>query len=345
MVFGFECEALMKAYQEHLKIQEANLAPSPWHGSIPIDYAIDCLILNVDLNQTIVAVDKVQGKNIDKIVLTALTIAVKGMWQENGKYESFYDYAYGEGVRLGRDRFEKKKIKEEIIKSFFSVLHKADIAFHDQMFEIYQSAVAIRKKQKTIVSQSFYNLIETLQTCKIPFRIILRTFGNEGNEVAKEIQKHTQINFKTGTFNENYSFEYGGETKEIIEMIALKKVFSLMQLDHWCIKDNWLHWNINGEKFDSGKLFLFDLSSRVHSMFFDDNIFPSGSIKNIVHPFCVTPFCQGTDSKIDELISRKILVPVDFLQTIFDEHYFEKHVIESLKIRSIKDNTADNPAA
>ena len=288
------------------------------------------LVIHVDINQTIVPVDTVQQKGAPDVIAHALAKFMTCKWDDDTNPMSYHDYVFNVAIPGPRsDRALKKQRKERVVQ-FVDYLEEIDHPFASQTRVTHATALQIIADSSTAerrVVPSFYKLIEVLQREKIRFRIVLRSFGNEVNTVAEELTRNAHIAFRRGSFTAHGFHEVG---KEDLMPLGATDTFKLFQQSSWAVQDDWAYWNSREEQFQYGKLFPYHVSEYVHPMFFDDNIFSASSKTNIVCPFDFVPAENGD---IDELISKRILVPTDLVASVFDENYFINHVARSLELR------------
>ena len=295
------------------------------------------VVIHVDINQTIVPVDAVQQKGASDVVAHAFAKSMRYPWKKDIVPMTYHDFVFNVDVPGPRsDKALKKQRKQKAIH-FIDYLETRQLAFAPQVRTTYEVAlkmIAASSLESRRVVPSFYRLIETLQRDGVEFTIILRSFGTEVNAVAKELKENTGIAFRRGSF-EAHLFQ--DAEKETPHLLGQSEAYKLFQQDSWAVQDEWGYWNSHEEQFQYGKPFPFCLSPDVHSIFFDDNIFPSDAPTNIVCPYDLADHHYGD---IDDLTRRSILVPVDLIATIFDPHYFINHVARSLTFSEIKEKEA-----
>jgi len=288
------------------------------------------VVMHVDINQTIVPVDTVQQKGAPDVIAHALAKFMPCKWDDDTEPMSYHDYVFNIAIPGPRsDKALKKQRKARVVR-FVDHLEEIDHPFAAQTRATHETALKMIADSSTAarrVVPSFYRLIEALQKEKITFRIILRSFGNEVNTVAEELTRNTGIEFRRGSFKAHGFHEVG---HEIAMPMGATDTFKLFQQSSWAVQDDWPYWNSREEKFQYGKLFPYHATQYVHSMFFDDNIFPAASPTNIV---CPIDFVTVKYGDIDELTQQGILVPANLVASVFDENYFINHVARSLGLR------------
>lgn len=170
------------------------------------------LLLYVDVNKTMIMMDPIQGKDIDHVVNDILAEHSYGIvdsttneWtaQENGTI-SFSNYLRTNYPTNGGDKKKNKKIRKELRKTFTDPSNpgahlKPD--YHHLLdcltlpSEIAHTAPAYDVGLETkyhFILPSFFNLILHLEREKRSFSIILRTFGQDIHQIAKEFNGFCQ---------------------------------------------------------------------------------------------------------------------------------------------------------
>jgi len=157
---------------------------------------------------------------------------------------------------------------------------------------------------------------------KLPFTVILRTFGKDLDEVITEIEEHPEhMQFK-------YRGKYTGPQLSIQNQIKTndKEAFAFFveSGENFAIQDDWSHWNKDGERGRSGKTFLYDKTSYYLSLFFDDNI--TGGERDIVRPCEIT----GDTASNQELL-EEYLFPVLTKEAMLHDNYYVDKVLLALE--------------
>lgn len=172
-------------------------------------------------------------------------------------------------------------------------------------------------------------LINDLEKLKTPFTIILRTFGNDAQNVINELEKKTKIQFgnfaafKDGCLTDNNK-NILKTTNEILESIKPNQ--------HGAWQDDYLHWHSHGETHTYGKPYPINLNSKdTVPIFFDDN----ATDKKILS-------VQVTSGNVSDqpMLQKKLtklgrIVPVNTLRAILEEDYFQNCVDFALKQRVV----------
>lgn len=283
------------------------------------------LILHFDVNKTLINSDSVTGKTSDEILINQLAEDTPYQWDSNQPAMTYKAYVKtlvpGEDSDLGI-----KKKRREITFQFLETVKK----YPEISQQVHGQYQLLKEKSVDSVFPSFVKLVEKLKAHHIAFVIILRSFGNDLNEVEKEIFKQTGISFsKWGVFKEGVLHLRGDEKKTIARTNELFEFFSKSQ-EHISINDSYKDWNSNDERAMSGKKFVFDQGSKgrkvTHlSFFFDDNL-TGDSTKDIV-----APYTEDGDFVSTSVLIGKILFPVHTGQAILNENYYIDHINHGLK--------------
>lgn len=169
--------------------------------------------------------------------------------------------------------------------------------------------------QTSAVFPSFYHLIEVLQKRGISYSIYLRSFGQDIQDVSREIGISQFGELRQGVFYV--------EDKCFQDPSAIYQ--ELKRLGHVAIHDDWAYWAANGKGAFYGKPFYIDREdTQVISLFFDDNL-----DENIVSPVDVK---TGEPIAIEELVQSGQAIRVDTLEAILDKDYYLKLVEHALSL-------------
>jgi hypothetical protein len=277
-----------------------------------------------DINKTILATDKVQGKDLVKTVNEVIAEYTHEKW--NGIHaQSYYHYISDqieqEHPDLPRASDDFRHMRLERIGRFSNYLQERD----PQLLARYEIEKAkmlqILSGDETVIFPSFYKALRWLQE-QFPERhtIFLRTFGKDLPEIVPLIEEKTHIRFAGHG-------EFKGtdlHTKDGTESIM--NFFTRPAGQHYAIRDDYAHWKSKGFQAAGGKLFPIDLNNTDFvSMFFDDNA--DDEHRPIIRP--VGPNGELHNTTI--LLEAGHIVAVNTKEAILDEDYF---------INKIKDHLA-----
>lgn len=282
------------------------------------------LLLHFDINKTLIAEDLTTNKPMKYILLSALAEKSIHQWsqeQEPMSYKEYVDTVLAPG---------DKALQREIVKNFLSFLEQSDYPHRTAVIETYQQMM--EKMEGRYLIPSFVKLIKKLQTDKVDFRIILRTFGGDIRigKVTEEIDKildGSRISHWGHFRNGVLTIKNHEQMESTIEKVDEIYRFFRDTQGHIAIQDDWKMWNDDGERGRSGKPFIFDPEDgEVLSLFFDDNINPEPESEfNIVQPLTV----DGRQVSVDSYLNKNIYV-ADVIQAILDDDFFVDLVNDSL---------------
>ncbi len=295
------------------------------------------LLLNFDVNGTLILKDTSKGSDNEHMLISALAEASFAKWEEQLETMSFKEYVYSVLHAGDKSNPELKKARQKTIGAF---LHWLDQNSHPAQQTVFDNYLKIKEKftdsdSNTVnfsVFPSFYRMVDKLREMNVSFSIILRTFGGDLPEVTAEIGSHPSgVKFtRRGKFEES-KLKFEGEQ-------ALEKAEDIFDLflnsqEHFAVNDDWFTWNNNREVGQSGKPFWFDGSAnngtnsgRVKSLslFFDDNI--TGKEQDIVRPCEIS----GVDVS-SEALCGKLIFPVNTKDAILDDNYYIDRVVQALE--------------
>ena len=281
------------------------------------------LILNFDMNKTLIASDKAGGKTSLDAVFAEIAAQVFDTWDDSRTVP----VSYFEHVRqLFPNRNPSQDLESEKTRAMarvIQVLEERNHPEHLRMKAIYDRAVGVLERQKEQIFASFYKLIEFLREKDISYTLVIRTFGAEAPEIADELNRRFGSDFLT----DFRSFKKGklqGTESNLYDLVANTD-------HHLVIQDDWHWWAKHGQDWQYGKPFPIDLNDPQRiSLFFDDNAKPDPKFpqKNIVAPYDAA---SGQPISPDELIKQGRLLPVDMLEALCDEDYYIRLVEKALQ--------------
>jgi hypothetical protein len=292
------------------------------------------LILHFDMNKTLIAIDTAGKKKPEEAILEGIASKVKAIWDKKIiEPISYYDYVKDHLIpNEGRDKKIKLKQNKQIAEVLNVLKEKGYLQqshSYDSAKKIYDKAIKILNNQmqvdKKLVFKSLYNALDNLENKKIPYTLVIRTFGSDAPIIVKELNKHYGEDFiKESNF---YKLEKGvlkGTDIDLYELVS-KKSGNLVVQDHF----DW--WFNNNESWEYGKLFPFESdNNKFISLFFDDNAGydPNNPDKNIVHPYDAISKKSVHPSKV---IESNRLHPVDVIDALCNKNYFKDLINSAVK--------------
>lgn len=280
------------------------------------------LILNIDINQTIIATDKAGNKSIEDSLNEMLGKKYKARWDASLQEEmTFYDYLNKVLIPGPAYDPELYRQRKQYLHHFVDYLQEQNSPIYPLAFADYTLALEVLQKSQGSVFPSFYSLLKYLNEQQISYSIILRSFGWEVREVKDEINTS-----HPGLINQTAEFRKGKlylENGEIIEG-ACEIYKTLRTIGHIAIHDDWSDWNAHALAAKQGKPFYIDEENAdTISIFFDDHINETNAIKNIISPRSAR---SGEIIPIKKLVDLRLAVRVNTVEAIVNENYFIEHV-------------------
>ena len=286
------------------------------------------LILFLDLNQTLLLGDIIQGKSPQDGVNDALTDLFVYQWDPRLPEMSYNTYVKEHLCPNPTKDIEIKRQQKKILSNFVNFLKESAHPLYLQVSERYGHAIAALEKQNGLLFASFYTMLQHLNEKKVPYTLIFRTFGADGPEVVKELNRKIGENF--AVYKEEYAklncenpaafYDYCKNVKE-------------KEGRHIIIRDNWFAWNDHGEAAVYGKPFPMDFTDRkCLPLFFDDNaaLIPERPEKNAVAPYDLE---KGKPIDPKDAIDKKRLFVVSPLDALRDPDYFIRHIEDAIAHR------------
>lgn len=308
------------------------------------NYAKPVLLLDFDLNKTIILEESSNGSNWEQMLVSILAENTFYDWEGKGTM-SFKDFVCNVLVPGEKSDRTLKKKRADLIAHFKEWLEEQNHPAKDKVFSDYEEIKnkftnSDTQEIETTVFNSFFVLLEKLRALNIPFIIKLRTFGKHLHYAVNEIEAHPSgIKFKRigNISGENLSLK-GEETIEKAD-----RVFHtfLTSKEHFALQDDYNKWSGDKELARSGKPFIYDSKGdqyqvRNLSLFFDDNI--TGEEHDIVNPIDIS---NGQLSG-RELLSR-MLFKVNTVEAIINDNYFFDLVQKALLANGFAENIHSLP--
>lgn len=278
------------------------------------------LLLNFDLNGTLILKDTSKGADDDYMLISSLAEATLSKWDEQNDAMSFKQYVYNILLPGDKSNAPLKKERQKVIGTFLQWLTEKNHSLKDSVIENYQT-IKDKFTGEQSIFPSFYVMLEKLRELNIPFTIILRTFGSDLPEVVKEIEEHPQgVKIAKWAKYENTHLNLGETT--ITKTADVFDTF-LSSHEHFAVQDDWRTWNQDGERGRSGKPFLYDRTGKNISLFFDDNI--TGEEQDIVHP------CEISNNPVPtQSLYGKYLFSVNTLDAMQNDNYYIDRVLQAM---------------
>ncbi len=292
-----------------------------------VTYAEPHLLLNFDINKTLIAQDKATNKSVEDTLNQLLAEKTKACWDDTLLEPISYQRYVGILLPGREDDLPLKKRRLEYLNHFVDHLKDQNHLLYQEVASTYHTALNILQESGGKVFPSFYRLINELDKKDISYSIILRSYGVEVFEVAEEIKLfQNKVFSRFGTFREGKLSTMESE-KMHEEPYAVYEV--LRSSGHLAIQDDWKHWVKGKMEGKYGKPFYIDQEDPdTISFFFDDNIYLDDRKENIVAPINAK---TGEVIPISSLITSSQIVSVDTLEAILDENYFLDLIEKALK--------------
>ncbi len=154
------------------------------------------LILNFDINKTLIASDKAGKKSVEDVLNELLAEKYSARWDESLQEEMTFDVYIKHILIPGpEDNSELNKQRKLYLQHFIDYLLTHDHPLCESALADYGSALRSLQISKGTIFASFYHLIRDLDAKEISYSIILRSFGDEVLEVKNEINAHYKTIF------------------------------------------------------------------------------------------------------------------------------------------------------
>ncbi len=294
--------------------------------------AMPHLVLNFDINKTLIASDKVGNKLVDDVINELLAEKYIALWDPSQLEEmSFNDYVNKILIPGPKNDSELRRQRQCYLQHFLDYLCVNNSPLYELAFSDYEAALKVLKTSQGEIFPSFYRLIEKLNEQQISYSIILRSFGLELFDVKQEINSfHEGLIGRTAEFKEGKLYLDSGE---IIEE-GYEIYCTLRSIGHIAIHDDWNYWNLHGFAAHQGKPFYVDQEdSETLSIFFDDNIDEADSINNIISSLNAN---TNKSIPVEEIVELGLAVRVDTLEAILNDNYFIERVEEIVEKANLK---------
>lgn len=296
--------------------------------------AMPLLLIDFDLNGTIILQDSSKGAGWQQMLISAL--AKNTFYDWDGKHGALSYKDYVDNVLMPGDKSDQP-LKKKRLKVIDKFLHFLVASKHPLKNDVLADYVQIKTKFTDAVTgkiqpkvfPSFYKLLEKLKALNIPYVMKLRTFGDDRKHVAEEIERHPSgIKFARWGKFAGQKLQLEGEG----EFAGADNIFNLFVTSkaHFAIQDDWPSWNKSGELGTSGKPFIFDSQGhkivvcdalgkkremRVLELAWDDNA--TGQKKDIFNTLDIS----AKQASTNDLLHKQIF-PVNTEQAMKDDNYF-----------------------
>ncbi len=288
------------------------------------------VILHKDVNKTIIAEDLAGNKTIDDVLIHELAEEYYDCWDERVLSAiSYSDYIKLYVVPGKKSDANVKKKRNEKLSAFLEFLRSTDHALYFSVQERYQKLRNKIASNKSIIFNSFYREIEFLENNKIPYSIVLRTFGKDLDRIIEEIHRYVKPNFFSwrGVFEDGTLELRSMQSNDIVRLYTIEQIYEFLKNNgNVAVQDDWKTWNAHGETQQFGKLFPCNRNDHsIITYFADDNGDPSDGIINSRHPL--------TNAVLDtkQLIENGHICVVNMLKAIENDEYYVNHVRLLLK--------------
>lgn len=290
------------------------------------------LVLNFDINKTLIASDKAGNKLAEAVLNELLAEKYMAHWDPSLPEEMSYDY-YVNNILIPGPKNDSalKKQRQYYRQHFLDYLQKNNSSLYALAFSDYEMALKVLETSESDIFPSFYRLLKKLDEQQISYSIILRSFGMELFDVKQEINSfHKELIARTAEFKKGKLYLDNGKViEDSYEIFCL-----LRSIGHIAIHDDYDYWNLHELTALYGKPFYVDQEdSETLSLFFDDNIDEANSIHNIISPFDAK---TGKSIPVEKAIASGLAIHVDTLQAILNDNYFIERVEDALEKAAAK---------
>ncbi|MDN3504545.1 MAG: hypothetical protein P0S95_03085 [Rhabdochlamydiaceae bacterium] len=277
------------------------------------------LVLQFDVNQTLIGTDKASNKSLDDVINHILAKRYYDYWDETVTEPlSYADYVYEVKVPGKRgDNFLKRK-RTKLINNFVDYVTEANHPKAEQIKNIYDQVLAKFNDESVYVVPSFYKFLEFIEKEGYQYNLILRSFGRDLASVKQAIEKQTDLRFS----QERLNF-FRGElfTTDQIEPIKDETIIYnfLKSHGHISIQDNWKEWQDHNQDGAFGKPIFVDPADKgTLVFFFDDHLEKPSS------PHNVGTVINAQNGQVLPLVSyfNTQVFAVDFIEALLNEDYF-----------------------
>ena len=283
------------------------------------------LILYFDVNKTLIATDKASGKSLENVLNELLASHFQYDWTGKiGKAITYEDYILHIALPGQANDLSLKKERIKKLDTFLQFLKETNHPLYCEANAMYKTLFCKLYESKSPVFASFYKLLGMLDGEGYCYTLILRSYGEEVYDIAKEINKHYRPLFKgEGHFKKGHLFIQNKELNHPQEIYQFFKHSPSL-----AIRDDWNYWSFGKLATLYAKPFLVDSSDKsTLSLFFDDNI-NQNEEQNIISPIDVQ---TGKKLSIQSLINKYQAVPVNTMEAILNDNYYIQLVNKAIE--------------
>lgn len=282
---------------------------------------MDHLILFFDINGTIVALDSAQEKTLEITLLQELAKHYIARWDKSLVEPIPYTKFVRRYLLRGEENTDLnlKRQRQHKYAHFLAYLSE----YHPKIYEDVSADLAHLQDRLSgspgHLFPSFLKLLLQLKEQKIPFTLVLRSFGNDIPTVKRELAAHGVIIQDIGYFKGPHLYLKGQQLSDPLQIVQ-----SVRTGQHQAWKDDWAYWHTHKHREAYGKPFYLSEKQPL-SLFFDDKAIE----KEILH----IKRLDGREMTREAALASQHLFAVDTLQAIRDENYFCDRVFSALKRR------------
>jgi len=283
------------------------------------------LILNFDLNGTILAEDSAAGKNRDCYLSEILARRTKSRWEGGLPKEiTYFEYLEEKGVPW--------KTKDEMLCRFSN---DYDHYFNGTLKKQEKELSDALDRMDTKIFESFFRLLAHLDSEGLRYRVVLRSFGTDVTKAIEILENKLNIRIVRGEFNNGALSIFDDNKEEQYKNLQeIEEVIN--QADFLAITDEYEPWSKSGKKWTHGKKFFPSKGKGAYlPLFFDDNVVLNHPDKGIVHPILFSSSGSLSLTTPAELIHNQ-LFQIDTSEAILDPNYFISLTEKALAIHSVR---------
>ena len=275
------------------------------------DQASPKWVFHFDVNKTITAIDSAKGYSYEEMVNSILAEKYHYYWDDTLPEEMSYEQYVKEFCG-----FSKEEAKQHILQ-FVDFINGTNHPLKDDVNEDVKLLQDKLLSQDTLVLASFYRFLSYVENANIDYAIILRSFGNDLNDVVEEINE-----ILGRTFLETSAYFLSGELYTEEGLISSpQEIYSYFsECSNLIVQDDYYWWESHGKHSHYGKPFYYNGDDKdVVHVSFDDNINGENEENNIVAPLNAM---TGNPLFLGDLLEIGVVHSVDPFQAIVDDEYY-----------------------
>lgn len=159
------------------------------------------LLLHVDINQTIMMT--CIGKSNSYVIQSELAAdeQYKDKWEAHLPEMTYHKYLTEHKLLpfKGTKELRDKTIQE--FENFVPMLESTQHRFFNEVKKRYDLCLEkLNNPKNAKIVPSFYNLLSWLESEKHQYKVLIRTFGGDGDVIAKELKEHANLNLVPARF-------------------------------------------------------------------------------------------------------------------------------------------------